>query len=57
MVEQRKRQATEARFPTKRLNPVAGTCEYAYAYATINLFPTKRLNPVAGTRRHGGVNC
>ena len=39
-------------FPTKRLNPVAGTgCEELadWLKAEGYSFPTKRLNPVAGT--------
>ena len=39
-------------FPTKRLNPVAGTSEPERSKCFKKLeqmFPTKRLNPVAGT--------
>ena len=36
-------------FPTKRLNPVAGTQEINDFLIEQPLFPTKRLNPVAGT--------
>ena len=37
-------------FPTKRLNPVAGTrFERRMEVLKSEVFPTKRLNPVAGT--------
>ena len=36
-------------FPTKRLNPVAGTKEHFLNNKQAKQFPTKRLNPVAGT--------
>ena len=36
-------------FPTKRLNPVAGTKAKYEARGYYSMFPTKRLNPVAGT--------
>ena len=36
-------------FPTKRLNPVAGTTGDSAWHPEKCMFPTKRLNPVAGT--------
>ena len=36
-------------FPTKRLNPVAGTKRVGLSRNSGRQFPTKRLNPVAGT--------
>ena len=36
-------------FPTKRLNPVAGTLNPTFDMPEWYQFPTKRLNPVAGT--------
>ena len=38
-------------FPTKRLNPVAGTPVDFKHDGVEHGFPTKRLNPVAGTKR------
>ena len=40
---------TLQQFPTKRLNPVAGTRDKLLELDLYVWFPTKRLNPVAGT--------
>ena len=43
-------------FPTKRLNPVAGTITtFIVSGVKLSKFPTKRLNPVAGTEKWEGI--